>query len=45
MQLDVTFEYKENKFFLRRYGSFNGIPNNWEEIEEILFSVIHKSNT
>lgn len=30
-QLDVTFEYKENKFFLRKYGSFDCIPDNWEE--------------
>lgn len=30
-QLDVTFEYKENKFFLRKFGSFDCIPDNWEE--------------
>ena len=32
-QLDVTFEYKENNFFLRQYGSFDCIPDNWEEME------------
>lgn len=32
-QLDVTFEYKEDKFFLRKYGCFDCIPDNWEEIE------------
>ncbi len=30
-QLDVIFEYKENKFFLRRYGIIDCIPDNWEE--------------
>ncbi len=28
-QLDVVFEYKENKFFLRRYGIIDCIPDNW----------------
>ncbi len=30
-QLFVTFEYKENQFFLRKYGAFDCIPDNWEE--------------
>lgn len=30
-QLDVTFEFKEGKFFLRKYGSFDCIPDNWEQ--------------
>lgn len=30
-QLDVTFEYRENQFFLRKYGSFDCIPDNWEQ--------------
>ena len=29
-QLDVVFEYKENKFFLRTYGAIDNIPDNWE---------------
>ena len=28
--LFVTFEYKENNFFLRKYGVFDCIPDNWE---------------
>lgn len=32
-QLDVTFEYKENHFFLRKHGAFDCIPDNWEETE------------
>ncbi|MDE6602445.1 MAG: hypothetical protein K2K90_09855, partial [Lachnospiraceae bacterium] len=32
-QLPVTFEYKENHFFLRKYGSFDCIPDNWEDTE------------
>lgn len=31
--LDAIFEYKENKFFLRTYGAFDCIPDNWEESE------------
>ena len=30
-QLEVVFEYKENKFFLRAYGAIDNIPDNWEE--------------
>ncbi len=30
-QLEVVFEYKENKFFLRTYGAIDNIPGNWEE--------------
>ncbi len=30
-QLEVVFEYKENKFFLRTYGAIDNIPDNWEE--------------
>ena len=32
-QFAVTFEYKENHFFLRKYGAFDCIPDNWEESE------------
>ena len=32
-QLAVTFEYKENHFFLRKFGAFDCIPDNWEESE------------
>ncbi len=32
-QLPVTFEYKEKHFFLRKYGAFDCIPDNWEELE------------
>ena len=32
-QLPVTFEHKENHFFLRKYGAFDCIPDNWEESE------------
>ncbi len=35
-QFDVTFEYKENTFFLRKYGSFDCIPDNWEETASVL---------
>lgn len=30
-QLDVTFEYRDTRFFLRKYGSFDCIPDNWEQ--------------
>ena len=30
-QLEVVFEYKENKFFLRTYGAIDNIPDNWED--------------
>ena len=30
-QLEVVFEYKENKFFLRSFGMIDNIPDNWEE--------------
>lgn len=30
-QLDVTFEYKENQFFLRSFGAFDCIPDNWDK--------------
>lgn len=30
-QLEVVFEYRENKFFMRRYGMIDNIPDNWEE--------------
>ena len=30
-EFDVVFEYKENKFFMRRYGIIDNIPDNWEE--------------
>ena len=30
-ELEVVFEYKENKFFLRTYGAIDNIPGNWEE--------------
>ena len=32
-QLPVTFEYKEHHFFLRKYGAFDCIPDNWEDSE------------
>ncbi|MDE7029166.1 MAG: hypothetical protein K2P63_04210 [Lachnospiraceae bacterium] len=32
-QLAVTFECRENTFFLRKYGAFDCIPDNWEETE------------
>lgn len=30
-QLDVTFEYKDGKFFLRKFGAFDLIPDDWEQ--------------
>lgn len=30
-QLDVTFEYKENQFFLRSFGAFDCIPDHWDK--------------
>ncbi|MCI8669789.1 MAG: hypothetical protein HFI34_09770 [Lachnospiraceae bacterium] len=38
-QFDVTFEYKENKFFLRKYGSFDCIPDDWEETTSSLSNI------
>ena len=32
-QLEIIFEYNENHFFLRRFGAFDCIPDNWEESE------------
>ena len=30
-QFDVTFEYKDQKFFLRKFGAFDLIPDDWEQ--------------
>lgn len=30
-QCDVTFEYKEGKFFLRTFGMYDCIPDYWDE--------------
>lgn len=35
-QLEVVFEYKENKFFLRTYGAIDNIPDNWEDEQLIM---------
>ncbi len=35
-QLEVVFEYKENKFFLRTYGAIDNIPDNWEAEQLII---------
>lgn len=35
-QLDITFEYKKDKFFLRKFGSIDCIPDDWEEINSNL---------
>ena len=32
-QLAVTFEYKVGKFFLRKYGAIDCIPDNWDDSE------------
>ena len=32
-QLEAAFEYKDHHFFLRRFGAFDCIPDNWEESE------------
>lgn len=29
-QFDVTFEYKDEKFFLRKFGAFASVPDDWE---------------
>ena len=35
-QLEVVFEYKENKFFLWTYGAIDNIPDNWEDEQLIM---------
>lgn len=35
-QLEVVFEYKENKFFLWTYGAIDNIPDNWEDEQLII---------
>lgn len=35
-QLDITFEYKKDKFFLRKFGFIDCIPDDWEEINSNL---------
>ncbi len=32
-QLEAAFEYKDRHFFLRKFGAFDCIPDNWEESE------------
>ena len=32
-QLEIAFEYKDRRFFLRRFGAFDCIPDGWEESE------------
>ncbi len=35
-QLEVVFEYKENKFFLWTYGAIDNIPDNWKDEQLIM---------
>lgn len=30
-QFTVSFEYKDNKFYLRKYGMFYCIPDDWDK--------------
>lgn len=30
-EFSVDFEYKDGKYFLRKFGAFENIPDNWEE--------------
>ncbi|MDE6727966.1 MAG: hypothetical protein K2J80_08515 [Oscillospiraceae bacterium] len=34
-QFDVVFEYKDGKFFLRKFGAFDLIPDDWDSLKEV----------